>query len=167
MYTITNIVEKLNFFDINCDINDVEKLIQELNINPIDDKSEEKLYDENAYEQIKNNLTFKQYDFAAKTAEITEEPKSYLPAEKAKNIEILAKTLSDKVTEDLKEYVKNNLYTEEAVKSGVYKHDNEILSKRLQEIITENKKLTARLNELEREHRKYHLLFSNIYIKEK
>jgi len=166
MYTITNIVEKLNFFDISCDINDVEKLLRELNISPVDDKAEEKLYDENAYEQIKNNLTFRQYDFAAKTPE-TPETKKYLSAEKTRNIEILAKTLSDKVTDNLKEYVKNNLYTEEAIKSGIYRHDNEILSKKLQEIITENKKLTARLNELEREHRKYHLLFSNIYIKEK
>lgn len=167
MFTVTNIVEKLNFFDVNCDITNVENLIKTLNINPIDtnDKGEQ-LYSEEAYEQIKNNLIFEQYKIETQNDEVVDNTNTQITT-KEKNVELLATTLSNKITDDLKEYIKNNLYTEEAIQSGIYKHDNELLSKKLKEIITENKKLVERINELEKEHRKYHLIFSNIYIKEK
>ena len=57
--------------------------------------------------------------------------------------------------------------TEEAFKAGIFKRDNEILSKKLQETIRDNKKLIEKIHELENENRKYRPVFGSFYVKDK
>lgn len=177
MFTQTNIVEKLNFFDINCDIEQVSKLIKELCLEPIfEDENGQLYYDDESYELIKDKLTVKVSQFETKEAEVIEEK----PAENeeqqqtaltvdnsGKSIEVIAQTISQRITQDLADYIKKNLSTEEAFKAGVFKRDNEILSKKLQDTINDNKKLIEKLRQLEYEIHKFHPVFGNIYVKSK
>ncbi len=173
MYTQTNIVEKLNFFDIECDITEVAKLILELHIEPIyEDENNELYYDEDAYEALKSKLQIKKSELEAKNAEIVEEaPKeekettALVSDTSAKSIQVIAKTIAQQITEDLGKYIKNTEKIEEAFKAGAYKRDNEILSKKLQNTISDNKKLIEKIRMLEFEHSKYHQVFGNIYVK--
>ena len=74
MFTQTNIVEKLNFFDINCDIEEVEKLIKLLRLEPIfEDEKGQIYYDDEAYEIIKRKLEIKKSQYETKEAEIVKD----------------------------------------------------------------------------------------------
>ncbi len=178
MFTETNIVEKLNFFDINCDIEQVSNLIKELRLEPIfEDEDGQLYYDEESYETIKKTLEVKHSQFETKEAEIVDEEETTPQTENSqtalsvdntgKSVEVIAKTIAQKITEDLTDYIKKNLSTEEAFKAGIFKRDNEILSKKLQETINDNKKLIEKLRQLEYEIHKFHPVFGNIYVKSK
>ena len=57
MFTVVNIVEKLNFFDIECDMEEIDKLIKSLRLEPIFENEQGELYyDDDAYESIKSYL---------------------------------------------------------------------------------------------------------------
>lgn len=177
MFTQTNIVEKLNFFDINCDIEEVEKLIKLLRLEPIfEDEKGQIYYDDEAYEIIKRKLEIKKSQYETKEAEIVKDTPlleqtaqtSALTTDKTgKNLEVVAQTISKKITSDLTEFIKKNISTEEAFKAGMFKRDNEILSKKLQDTISDNKRLIEKIRQLEYEIHKFHPLFGNIYIKSK
>lgn len=177
MFTETNIVEKLNFFDVNCDLEQVSSLIKLLRIEPIfEDENGQLYYDEDAYETIKSSLEVKSSQFETKEAEVIDEtsieqnvaPQTALTIDNtSKSIEAIAASISKKITEDLSEYIKNNLSTEESFKAGVFKRDNEILSKKLQDTINDNKRLIEKLRQLEYEIHKFHPVFGNIYVKSK
>jgi len=178
MFTQTNIVEKLNFFDIDCDIEQVSRLIKQLRLEPIFEDDEGQLYyDDESYELIKSNFEVKTSEYETKEAEVVkEEPQvdETKPEQTAltidrssKSIEVIAKTISQRITEDLTEYIKKNLSTEEAFNAGVFKRDNEILSRKLQDTINDNKKLIEKIRQLEYELHKFHPVFGNIYVKNK
>lgn len=173
MFTQTNIVEKLNFFDINCDFFEVEQLIKELCLEPIfEDEKGQLYYDDEAYELIKNKLQERHPNpspYETKDAQIVdaESESTSIAVDKPKNIEIIAQTISQRITIDLADFIKKNMSTEEAFKAGIFKRDNEILSKKLQETINDNKKLIEKIHELENENRKYHPIFGGFYVKEK
>ena len=177
MYTLSNIVEKLNFFDIDCDEVEIEQLLEEVHIEPVSvDGNGQLYYDDNAYELIKNKLEENQQTKStAKEAEVVYEKETAVNEkehtsvvfEKPRNIEIIAKTISQRITIDLAEYIRNNMSTEEAFKAGIFKRDNEILSRKLQETISDNKKLIEKIHELENENRKYRPVFGSFYVKDK
>ena len=172
MYTQTNIVEKLNFFDIACDIEEVTKLIKMLHLEPIyEDENGELYYDADAYECIKANLELKKSQQEAKEVEIVENEQQTGTAlqldASSKNVKMLIKNISLQVTEDLSRYIRNNNILEEAFNSGALKRDNEILAKRLQETINENKKLIEKIRQLEMEVNSFHPLLGNMYMKNK
>ena len=54
---------------------------------------------------------------------------------------------------------------EDAVQLGEYKKDNELLIKKVEEIISDNKILIKRIEELEKENRSFVKLFGSIYVK--
>lgn len=172
MYTLTKLVEKLNFFDIECDSETVAKLLKEEHLEPIyEDENKELYYDEDAYNQIKSILEVKKSEFETKQAEVVEQVDEQinLPVEdkSSKSIMVIAKTISQQITSDLEKYIKNTEKIEEAFRAGAYKRDNEILSKKLQSIISDNKKLIEKIRALEFEANKYHKVFGNIYVKSK
>lgn len=180
MFTIVNIVEKLNFFDIECDMEEVEKLIKSLRLEPIFENEQGELYyDDEAYEAIKSYLAVKKPQPKLETQEVqiiqTEttlvEANSQQTAlsvdNTGKNVEIIANTISKRITADITDFIRKNISTEEAFKAGVFKRDNEILSKKLQDTINDNKKLIEKLRQLEYEIHKFHPVFGNIYVKSK
>ena len=74
MFTVNNIVEKLNFFDIDCDIYQVENLIKKLRLEPIfENESGTLYYDDESYETIKSYLDVKKSQFETKVAELVDE----------------------------------------------------------------------------------------------
>lgn len=173
MFTQTNIVEKLNFYDINCDIYEVEAIIKELCLEPIfEDNKGQLYYDDEAYEMVKTKLEETQPSVDAKTAEVVLEDKdmeqtSLTVDNSSKSLAVIAKSISEQITADLAKYIKKNHSTEEAFKAGVFKRDNEILSKKLQDTINDNKKLIEKIRQMEYELHKYHPVFGNIYVKRK
>ena len=180
MFTVVNIVEKLNFFDIECDMEEIDKLIKSLRLEPIFENEQGELYyDDDAYESIKSYLETRppQKKETTKTAQIIEEnndtpdkqsPQTALIVDNSgKNVEIIANTISKRISADIADFIRKNISTEEAFKAGVFKRDNEILSKKLQDTINDNKKLIERLRQLEYEIHKFHPVFGNIYVKSK
>ena len=61
-------------------------------------------------------------------------------------LQMLAESVAKKITED----IKNSDMAEKLIEAGGYKKDNEILSKQLQELIEHNKKLSERIEQLEK-----------------
>ena len=61
-------------------------------------------------------------------------------------LQMLAESVAKKITED----IKNSDMAEKLIEAGGYKKDNEILSKQLQELIEHNRKLSERIEQLEK-----------------
>lgn len=80
-------------------------------------------------------------------------------------LNVLAKSIADKITGDISGYLKNNEWMEGAIEAGVFKKDNEILSKKLNEVMQDNKILIQRIQELEKENNSYINVVANIYVK--
>lgn len=78
---------------------------------------------------------------------------------------VLAESIASKITEDIAQYLKNTDLLQEAMDMGAFKKDNEILAKKVQEIINDNKILVARIKELESQKSDYIQVFGNIYVK--
>jgi len=80
-------------------------------------------------------------------------------------LNVLAKTIAQKITGDISGYLKKSDMIEEALKMGSFKRDNEILSAKLKEILEDNKILIRKIQELENEKDTYLHVVANIYIK--
>ena len=61
-------------------------------------------------------------------------------------LQMLAESVAQKITED----IKNSDMAEKLIEAGGYKKDNEILSQQVQELIDHNKKLSERIEQLEK-----------------
>ena len=61
-------------------------------------------------------------------------------------LQMLAESVAKKITED----IKNSDMAEKLIEAGGYKKDNEILSQQVQELIDHNKKLSERIEQLEK-----------------
>ena len=168
----------MNFFDIECDIEEVEKLIKSLRLEPIfENENGDLYYDDEAYESLKSYLEIKTIKSKEiKAAQVVKQGENVVVDDSqtalivdntGKNIEIIADTLSRRISQDIADFIKKNISTEEAFKAGVFKRDNEILSKKLQDTINDNKKLIEKLRQMEYELRKYRPVFGNIYVKSK
>ena len=78
---------------------------------------------------------------------------------------VLAESIARKITYDVADFIKKTDFIEDAVHLGEYKKDNELLVKKIEEIISDNKILIKRIEELEKERNSFVKLFGNIYIK--
>lgn len=96
----------------------------------------------------------KNHDLPAEIAESGEQrTPSSIPALRnltldvtTQTLQMLAESVAKKITED----IKNSDMAEKLIEAGGYKKDNEILSKQLQELIEHNKKLSERIEQLEK-----------------
>lgn len=61
-------------------------------------------------------------------------------------LQMLAESVAKKITDD----IKNSDMAEKLIEAGGYKRDNEILSNQIQELIEHNKKLSERIEQLEK-----------------
>ncbi len=78
---------------------------------------------------------------------------------------VLAESIARKITYDVADFIKKTDFMEDAVQLGEYKKDNELLIKKVEEIISDNKILIKRIEELEKENRSFVKLFGSIYVK--
>lgn len=78
---------------------------------------------------------------------------------------VLAESIARKITYDVADFIKKTDFIEDAVQLGEYKKDNELLIKKVEEIISDNKILIKRIEELEKENRSFVKLFGSIYVK--
>ena len=61
-------------------------------------------------------------------------------------LQMLAESVAKKITDD----IKNSDMAEKLIEAGGYKRDNEILAEQLKELIEHNKKLSERIEQLEK-----------------
>ena len=80
-------------------------------------------------------------------------------------LNLLAKSIADKITGDISQYLKTNDLLDETFNAGSYKKDNEMLAAKLNELLEDNKILIKRIQELEEENDSFVNVFANIYIK--
>lgn len=78
---------------------------------------------------------------------------------------VLAESIARKITYDVADFIKKTDFMEDAVQLGEYKKDNELLVKKIEEIVSDNKILIQRIEELEKQNRSFVKLFGNIYVK--
>ena len=63
-----------------------------------------------------------------------------------KTLQMLAESIAHKITDD----IKNSDMAKNLIEAGGYKKDNEMLSKQIEELLEDNKRLAMRLDELEK-----------------
>lgn len=145
-----------------------------------EDDSKEEYYDDYAIERIKKGINLKAQGFSDeqiihKLGNITnpnndekETPNTAIaetsntdPAEMTypkselrnltldvttQTLQMLAESVAKKITDD----IRNSDMAEKLIEAGGYKRDNEILSEQIQELIEHNKKLSERIEQLEK-----------------
>ena len=145
-----------------------------------EDDSKEEYYDDYAIERIKKGINLKAQGFSdeqiihklgnitnpnndeketpntalAETsntdpAEMTDpksETRNQTPDVTTKTLQMLAESVAKKITDD----IRNSDMAEKLIEAGGYKRDNEILSEQIQELIEHNKKLSERIEQLEK-----------------
>lgn len=145
-----------------------------------EDDSKEEYYDDYAIERIKKGINLKAQGFSDeqiihKLGNITnpnndekETPNTALaetsntdpvemtyPKSELRNLtldvttqtlQMLAESVAKKITDD----IRNSDMAEKLIEAGGYKRDNEILSEQIQELIEHNKKLSERIEQLEK-----------------
>ncbi len=155
-----------------------------------EDDSKEEYYDDYAIERIKKGINLKAQGFSDeqiihKLGNITnpnndekETPNTALaetsntdPAEMTypkselrnltldvttQTLQMLAESVAKKITDD----IRNSDMAEKLIEAGGYKRDNEILSEQIQELIEHNKKLSERIEQLEKKDSFLKKLFS-------
>ena len=71
-------------------------------------------------------------------------------------LQMLAESVAKKITDD----IRNSDMAEKLIEAGGYKRDNEILSEQIQELIEHNKKLSERIEQLEKKDSFFKKLFN-------
>lgn len=65
-------------------------------------------------------------------------------------LQMLADTVAQKITSDIKEQIKNSDFAKQLLEDSTLKQDNEALSQKVDELTNDNKKLAQRIDELEK-----------------
>ncbi len=84
----------------------------------------------------------------------------------SETLSLLAESVAQKITGEITEKLKNSDLFEPIMDSAKLKRDNEILSKQVEQLIEENKKLIVRNNMLQKENAKFRHLVGNLYVKQ-
>lgn len=146
---------------------------------PQEQNIEQQQTNENCAEVQYETIEPQKYENPAETSVIVSEPQIVEPSKNCQEPEIknvtlditnqtlgvLAEAIAGKITADIAKFIKNTDFLEEAMNMGAFKKDNEILAKKVQEIINDNKVLVAKIQELESQKDDYIKVFGNIYVK--
>ena len=84
----------------------------------------------------------------------------------SQTLSLLAESIAHKITGEITDKIKNSDIFEPVMDSAKIKRDNEILSKQVEQLLEENKKLITRNNMLQKENAKFRHLVGNLYIKQ-
>ncbi len=101
----------------------------------------------NEIEEEKTQLTpIQQTTEINSTAEYKPELRNLTLDVTTQTLQMLAESVAKKITDD----IKNSDMAEKLIEAGGYKRDNEILAEQLKELIEHNKKLSERIEQLEK-----------------
>lgn len=84
----------------------------------------------------------------------------------AQTLSLLAESVAKKITDEITDKIKESNVFEPVMNSAKVKRDNEILSKQVERLLEENKKLITRNNLLQAENAKFKHMFANWYTRE-
>lgn len=84
----------------------------------------------------------------------------------SQTLSMLAESIAQKITGEITDKIKHSDIFEPVMDSAKLKRDNEILSKQVEQLLEENKKLIARNNMLQKENAKFRHFVGNLYMKQ-
>ncbi len=84
----------------------------------------------------------------------------------SQTLSILAESIAQKISDEITGKFKENNFFEPVMDSAKIKRDNEILSKQVERLLDENKKLISRNNLLQKENARFRHMFGIWYIKQ-
>lgn len=84
----------------------------------------------------------------------------------SQTLSLLAESIAQKITGEITDRIKNSDLFEPVMESAKVKRDNEVLSRQVEQLLEENKKLIARNNMLQKENAKFRHLVGHLYIKQ-
>jgi len=179
MYNKNEILLKLNSENYYIDRRTLSIFINSWKIEAVyEDESKEEYYDDFAIDKIKKGINLKAQGFSDeqiihklnKIAEnstpaiipneiINDDVSPVLPTHStqaelrnltldvsSQTLQMLAESVAKKITDD----IKNSDMAEKLIEAGGYKRDNEILSEQINQLIEHNKKLSERIEQLEK-----------------
>lgn len=178
MYNKKDIEKTLIEFNYFIDEITLSNFIKNWKIDPIyEDEDGVEFYDNMAIAKLKKGISLKSQGFAndqiiyhinkllPEKMGVKKEEKKELPTESVqqnpelKNVTIdvthqtlqmLADTVAQKITSDIKEQIRNSDFARQLLEDSTLKQDNEALSQKVEELTEDNKKLAQRVAELEK-----------------
>ena len=84
----------------------------------------------------------------------------------SQTLSLLAESIAEKITGEITEKIKQEGFFEPVMDSAKKQRDNEILSKQVEKLLEENKKLIVRNNLIQKENAKFRHLVGNLYMKQ-
>lgn len=179
MFTKEDILKKLNSDNYYIDLNALDTFIKEWQIDAIYENMEGvEFFDETSIAKIKKGISLKsqgynkeqisyrihkaQKDVEAEIKKESEQNTSMVPEVRnvplnmtSQAIDMLASAVSSKIAEDIKSHIGNSEFAESLIEAGTYKKDNEVLSKKIDELLSDNKKLARRIEQLENDRKSF------------
>lgn len=195
MYTKEQIIEKINHKALS-DFDKVTNCLKIWRIDPIyEDEKNTEYYDDLAVSKLNHGVKLKELGrndeeissivnnnlnapVAASTAKAVQiktkpnHPSTDLNLNKvtvditSQTLSILAESIAQKITTEIADKFKESKVFEPIMNSAKIKRDNEILSKQVERLLEENKKIIARNHLLQQENARFKHTFGNWYIKE-
>lgn len=179
---IRNGIKQKNEPKYDVHIVDKDEIIQINNLEKEQDKQKENTTEENTEVNLKEESTKTTQTEATLVAQEQISPsivKKELETElrnitldiSNQTLTVLAESIARKITSDVSDFIKNTEFIkksdfiDEVVLLGEYKKDNQILVKKINELIADNKILLKRIETLEKENNSYVKIFGNIYAK--
>ena len=182
MFTKEDILKKLNSDNYYIDLNALDTFIKEWQIDAIYENMEGvEFFDETSITKIKKGISLKSQGYnkeqisyrihkAMKDVE-KEEQSNQIAVTPEQNvvpevrnvplnmtsqaIDMLASAVSAKIAEDIKSHISNSEFAESLIEAGSYKKDNEMLSQKVDELLSDNRKLAKRIEQLENDRRSF------------
>lgn len=102
-------------------------------------------------------------ELPAESSSVGAEPRNITIDVTHQTLQMLADTVAQKITSDIKEQIKNSDFAKQILEDSSLKQDNEVLSQKVEELTDDNKKLAQRIDELEKSKR--HSLINFEYFK--
>ncbi len=177
MYRKEEILQKLNEDNYYIDLKALDSFINEWSIEAIyESKDGTNFYDDTSIAKIKKGISLKSQGYnkeqisyrlektpfdTRENTSVTEiqknEPEKSAPEMKNvtlnvtnQTLQMIAEAVASKITDDIKNHIECAEFADKLVESGTYKKDNEFLSKQVESLIEDNKKMAKRINELEK-----------------
>lgn len=185
MYRKEDILRKLNSDNYYIDMRALETFIGEWQLDPIyEAKDGTEFFDDTTIFKLKKGISLKSqgynneqicYRIHKSQTEMTEnereeeikstaleelKPQKQETRSVALNVtnqtlQILAEAVASRITDDIKNHIDTSQFAEKLVEAGSYKKDNEILAKQVAQLISDNKKLAKRLEDLEHKQKSF------------
>lgn len=189
MYTVEQLRENLEKENISITTEEVSSLLKGWRIDPVyEDEDKVEYFDELAIQKLRKGITLKNEGKPSEeilsivhdgiinpinapavkpaSVQLGGEIKRITVDITTQTLALLAESIAQKISDNITTKVKEADIFKPVLNTGKLTRDNEILSKQVEKLLEENKKLISRVNFLQQENTKFKHLFGAIYMKQ-